>query len=96
MYVSPEKEKAVFYWWKTEQFCNQHLPRVKMEGLSANKNYKIKELNRIDNEPLSFEGAIFSGTFLMNNGLEIPYTHKVDYNKLNDYASRVLLIEEAK
>ncbi len=96
MYVSPEKEKAVFYWWKTEQFCNQHLPRVKMEGLSANKNYKIKELNRIDNEPLSFEGAIFSGTFLMNNGLEIPYTHKVDYNKLNDYASRVLLIEEVK
>ncbi len=96
MYVSPQKEKAVFYWWKTEQFCNQHLPRVKMEGLSANKNYKIKELNRIDNEPLSFEGAIFSGTFLMNNGLEIPYTHKVDYNKLNDYASRVLLIEEVK
>lgn len=96
MYVSPKKEKAVFYWWKTEQFCNQHLPRVKMEGLSADKNYKIKELNRIDNEPLSFEGAIFSGTFLMNNGLEIPYTHKVDYNKLNDYASRVLLIEEAK
>lgn len=96
MYVSPEKEKAVFYWWKTEQFCNQHLPRVKMEGLSANKNYKIKELNRIDNEPLSFEGAILSGTFLMNNGLEIPYTHKVDYNKLNDYASRVLLIEEVK
>lgn len=96
MYVSPEKEKAVFYWWKTEQFCNQHLPRVKMEGLSADKNYKIKELNRIDNEPLSFEGAIFSGTFLMNNGLEIPYTHKVDYNKLNDYASRVLLIEEVK
>lgn len=96
MYVSPEKEKAIFYWWKTEQFCNQHLPRVKMAGLSPNKNYKIKELNRIDNEPLSFEGAIFSGTYLMTNGLEIPYTHKVDYHKLNDYASRVLYVEEIK
>lgn len=37
MYVSPEKNKAVFYWWKLEQFCNQHLPRVKMGWLIARK-----------------------------------------------------------
>ena len=30
----------------------------------------------------------------MNNGLEIPYNHIVDYHKQNDYASRVLLLEE--
>ena len=96
MYVSDNKEKAVFYWWKTEQFCNQHLPIVKMNGLSAEKNYQVKELNRIDNEPLAFEGKIYSGAYLMANGLEIPYTHKVDYHKLNDYASRVLLLEEVK
>lgn len=24
MYTSPEKDKAVFYWWKTEHFVNQH------------------------------------------------------------------------
>ena len=96
MYTSPEKEKAVFYWWKTETFVNQHLPRVKMAGLDAVKNYRIHELNRIDNEPLPFEGKVFSGNFLMNNGLEIPYTHKVDYHKLNDYASRVLYLEEVR
>ena len=26
----------------------------------------------------------------MQTGLEMPYTHDVDYNKLNDWASRVL------
>ena len=93
MYVTPEKDKAVFYWWKTEHFVNQHLPRVPMAGLQADKLYRIHELNRIDNEPLPFEGKIFSGAYLMANGLEIPYNHKVDYHKQSDYASRVLYLE---
>ena len=93
MYASPEKDKAVFYWWKMETFVNQHLPRVCMAGLDPKKMYRIKELNRIDNEPLPFEGKSYSGKFLMENGLEIPYTHKVDYHKQNDYASRVLYLE---
>lgn len=96
MYVSPEKDKAAFYWWKMETFVNQHLPRVKMAGLDASKVYRVHELNRIDNEPLSFEGKTFTGAYLMDNGLEIPYTHRVDYHKQNDYASRVLYLEEVK
>lgn len=93
MYVSDTKDKAVFYWWKTESFVNEHIPRVCMAGLDANKMYRVKELNRIDNEPLSFEGKAFSGAFLMANGLEIPYKHTVDYNKQNDWSSRVLYLE---
>lgn len=96
MYTSPEKDKAVFYWWKIEHFVNQHLPRVTMAGLHPDKTYRITELNRIDNQPLPFEGKVYSGAFLMENGLEIPYTHQVDYHKLNDYASRVLYLEEVK
>lgn len=96
MYVTPEKDTSVFYWWKTEHFVNQHLPRVKMAGLCPDKLYKIHELNRIDNVPLSFEGKTFSGAYLMANGLEIPYNHKVDYHKQNDYSSRVLYLEEVK
>lgn len=96
MYVSPEKDKAVFYWWKTEHFCNQHLPRVRMAGLSPDKQYRIHELNRIDNAPLSFEGQTFSGAYLMANGLEMPYNHRVDYHKQNDFSSRVLSLEEVK
>lgn len=93
MYVEPTKERAVFYWWKMEHFVNQHLPRVRMAGLEPDKNYRVSELNRIDNEPLRFEGKSFSGRFLMENGLEIPYNHKVDYHKQNDYSSRILLLE---
>lgn len=96
MYVTPEKERSVFYWWKTEHFCNQHLPRVRMAGLDPARSYRVRELNRIDNEPLAFEGKTFSGSYLMGSGLEIPYTHKVDYHKQNDYASRVLYLEAVK
>lgn len=93
MYVKEDKSKAVFYWWKTETFCNQHLPRVKMAGLDPNRTYTVKELNRIDDHPLNFEGKQFSGKYLMENGLEIPYTHDLDWNKLLPYSSRVLLLE---
>lgn len=96
MYTTPKKDKAVFYWWKTEHFVNQHLPRVIMAGLNPNKKYRISELNRIDNKPLNFEGKIYSGTYLMQNGLEIPYNHIVDYHKQNDYSSRILYLEEVK
>lgn len=96
MYITPKKEKAVFYWWKTEHFCNQHLPRVKMEGLDPDKVYKVTELNRIDNQPLDYEGKSFSGAYLMANGLEMPYNHKVDYHKQSDYSSRILYLEEMK
>ena len=74
MYVAPEKDKAVFYWWKTEHFCNQHLPRVKMAGLCADKQYRVHELNRIDNVPLNYEGKSFSGAYLMANGWRFPTT----------------------
>ncbi|MCM1177146.1 MAG: alpha-galactosidase [Bacteroides sp.] len=93
MYCSPDKGKAVFYWWKLETFCDQHLPKARMAGLDPSKLYKIHELNRIDNTPLPYEGKVFSGRFLMENGLEIPYRHNVDYHKQNDWASRVLYLE---
>lgn len=96
MYVSPEKERAVFFWWKLEHFYNQHLPRVKMVGLNPENKYRIRELNRIDKEPLSFEGQIFSGSYLINNGLEIPYNHVVDRADKNDYSSRVLYLEKVE
>ena len=92
MYVSEAKDKAVFYWWKTESFQNEHLPRVKMAGLQSDKLYKVHELNQIDNTPLDVEGKVFSGEYLMNNGLELPYRHDVDWNKKNDWSSRVLYL----
>lgn len=93
MYVAENKSKAVFYWWKTESFQNEHLPRVKMAGLNSEKMYRIHELNRVDLKPLSFEGQSFSGAYLMNHGLDLPYRNEVEYSQKNDWSSRVLLLE---
>ncbi len=92
MYVSEEKSEAVFYWWKLETFYDDHLPRVKMAGLDPERHYRIRELNRIDNKPLPYEGLSFSGRFLMENGLEIPLKHMVDYHKQDDWSSRILYL----
>ncbi|MBE6217915.1 MAG: alpha-galactosidase [Bacteroidales bacterium] len=92
MYCTPEMDKAVFYWWKLETFHNEHLPRVRMDGLDPNKSYRIRELNRIDTVTLPYEGKVFSGKYLMENGLEIPLKHTVDYHKQNDWSSRILYL----
>ena len=39
------------------------------------------------------EGKTFTGAFLMNHGLEIPYTHNVDWNQKTNWSSRVLVLE---
>ena len=93
MYVSADKQKAVFFWWKLETFKNQHLPRVRMAGLDANRMYKVHELNRIDDTPLSCEGKTYSGAYLMSHGLEMPYRNNTEWNKKTDWSSRVLLLE---
>ena len=93
MYVDEQKEKSVFFWWKTESFQNEHLPRVKLAGLNPNKIYKVHELNRIDLQPLPFEGKSFSGAYLMSHGLEIPRSNDVEWSKKSDWSSRVLLLE---
>ena len=93
MYVAEDKDRAVFYWWKTESFQNEHLPRVKMAGLNPDKMYTIRELNRVDLHPLDIEGKSFSGAYLMNHGLEMPYRNDVEWNKKNEWSSRVLLLE---
>ena len=93
MYVNDEQSKAVWYWWKTESFQNEHLPRVKMAGLNPTRMYKVHELNRIDVNPLEFEGKSFSGAYLMSHGLDVPFRNEVDWGKKTEWASRVLLLE---
>ena len=94
MYVNDQKTKSVFYWWKTESFQNEHLPRVKMAGLDATKKYKIHELNSIDRKPMDIEGKVFSGEYLMNVGLEMPSRYDPsDWRMRTDWSSRVLSLE---
>ena len=90
MYVSDNKEEAVFFWWKTEALYDDRVPRVPMAGLDPDKIYTVHELNRIDNEPMSYEGKSYSGKFLMEHGLDMPMWHGVERGVRNDCSSRVL------
>ena len=87
MYCSQDKSEAVFYWWRIENFYDNHPPRVKMAGLDPARMYKVVELDKAPGRPLSFEGRSFSGAFLMNVGLEMPYNFS---RELMGYSSRVL------
>ena len=94
MYCSDDKQKAVFYWWKPLGFCDEHLPVVKMEGLEPESMYKVTELHPIDRFPLSCEGKMFSGKYLMENGLVLPNSHSAKNPEFgSSWASRVLYLE---
>ncbi len=94
MYVAQDKKQAVLYWYKTEHFHNQHLPSVCLAGLDPNSSYRMTELNRIDTQPLKIEGKVFTGSFLMLNGFDMPASHVLDKKDRNEYASRIILLEK--
>ena len=91
MYVNDQQTQAAFFWWKLETYQHEHLPRVRMAGLDPNRIYTVHELNRIDREPLACEGRQFSGAYLMQVGLDMPYAHNVE--QPTSWASRVLYLE---
>lgn len=96
MYVTPDKRRAAFFWYKTIAFQNEHLPLVPLRGLDPTKMYKITELDRLQEPDLPFEGKTLSGEYLMSQGLDFPYTNDVKWNERNEWASRVFLLEEQK
>ena len=63
-----------------------------MAGLDPAKSYRVRELNRIDKKPLKWDGKVFTGEFLMTNGLEMPYNFS-DRENRGDLSSHVLYLE---
>lgn len=92
MYVSPDKSQAAFFWWRMEFFRGEHLPRVPLEGLDPDKNYRVTELNKVEGEPvMALDGQVVSGRFLMSNGFRIP--GKSAYFGSNDWHSHVIRLD---
>lgn len=96
IYVDEPRDHAVYFWYKTTDMVNHHYPRVTLDGLDPNKQYRVTEVNGIDNRPLSCEGKVYSGAWLMQNGLDIPYRHITDVSLMSDYSSRVLRLDAIK
>lgn len=83
MYVTPEKEEAVFYVYKTAHFINSIIPVVKMAGLDPNKKYMVKDLTPVDeNKPCALDGKVFGGKVLMEEGLAMRTLLKTEYSSV--------------
>ncbi len=82
MFVDDAQQQAAFFVYKTANYYNQQLPRIRLAGLNPDKTYTLSEKNvRVGQKPCDLSGKQFTGRFLMEVGLEIP----LDW----DYASRV-------
>ncbi|MCR5130903.1 MAG: alpha-galactosidase [Prevotella sp.] len=82
MFVDDNRDHAVLFVYKTDNYCDQPLPRLRLAGLDPARQYTLTERNvRIDQKPCALSGKTFTGEFLMSVGLELPLR--------DDYASRV-------
>lgn len=86
MYVDDAQQQAALFVYKTDNYYNQTLPRIRLAGLNPDQTYTITEKNvRVWKEPCSLSGKQFTGRFLMEVGIEVPLWE--------DYASRVFEIK---
>ncbi len=86
MYVDDAQQQAALFVYKTDNYYNQTLPRIRLAGLNPDKTYTLTEKNvRVGQQPCSLSGKQFTGSFLMRVGIEVPLWE--------DYASRVFEIK---
>ena len=72
-YVTELQDKAVVFAFDIHpRYAEKTLP-VRLQGLDADKMYRVKEINLMPgaNSSLSGNGEVFSGEFLMNVGLNL-------------------------
>ena len=86
MYVDDAQQQGALFVYKTDNYYNQTLPRIRLAGLKADQTYTVTEKNvRVNQKPCQLSGKQFTGRFLMEVGIEVPLWE--------DYASRVFLIQ---
>lgn len=91
MYVTPEKDKAVFYVYKMNHFVNMIIPNVRMNGLDAQKKYRLIDLTAIkEDKPCPLHDKVVSGKILMEEGIALQALLK------NEYSSLALELQEVK
>jgi len=87
-YVTSDKKRAVFFAYHVNYYCSDNLPNFKIKGLDPNKKYQVKEINMMaDKSCFGANNKVFSGDFLMNNGLKLDIAQQ--------YGSVVLELNES-
>ena len=81
MYVSADKQRAVFFAYKLKHFVGTPVPQIYLQGLDPDKKYRLKEINRTDEGMSNVDGQVVSGRVLMQAGMKV--------NLGSEYSSRV-------
>lgn len=78
-FVSKDKNKAVVFAFDVYPGYGEKILPVRLEGLDAGKQYRVKEINLMPNQGSSLEGndRIFSGDYLMKVGLNLLTGNKL-------------------
>lgn len=72
MYLSPNKNQAVFFAFNPISRKGSDLPPFKMDGLNPDANYKLVEINYEGDKPrIGGDNYILSGRELMNSGINL-------------------------
>ena len=83
MYVTPEKDRAVFYVYKISHLLNMVIPNVRMNGLDAGKMYRLVDLTAVkEDKPCSLHDKVISGRILMEEGISLKNLLKSEYSSL--------------
>lgn len=79
MYVDKDQKKAVVFAFDIHPRFAEKTGAVCLQGLDANKMYRVKEINLMpgSRSSLSENGEVFSGEFLMNVGLNLFTTQQL-------------------
>ena len=91
MYITPEKDRAIFYVYKISHLVNMMIPNVRMNGLDPQKMYRLVDLTPAkEDKPCSLHGKVISGKLLMEEGLALRTSLR------NEYSSLALELQEIK
>ena len=91
MYATQEKDRAVFFVYKTAHFLNSIMPNVKMNGVDPRKKYRLMDVTPEKAEkPSKLHNKVISGKILLEEGISIMEPLK------QEYSSMVLELQEVK
>ena len=105
MYVTENKDRAVFFAYRHLFKFNMSNVIFRLQGLNPDAKYTIREVApEVNGKPVSISGKTISGRTLMNEGIVIPelvkgYTKNAALGEVragNDFRSVILELVEVK
>ena len=72
MYINEEKTHAAVFAYRIDYLNGQPMPKVRLDGVDENRNYRIKDLTPQDEKrPCDLDGKVVSGRILKYAGLNV-------------------------